>query len=210
MNQVVVTEKAYEIMEAVIARGELEQLSPKERGRLYGRTCASLGLNPFTRPFEYIKLNNKLTLYARKDCTDQLRAIHGISVTDLKEREREGIFLVVAYVTDARGRTDVATGAVSIAGLKGEPMANALMKTETKAKRRATLSICGLGFLSGAELGDIPREKIKRSSRDLEISELDADDKVPSILDELEHVDQPAEAEATTDLKTRRLEAEET
>jgi hypothetical protein len=187
MNQVVISEKAYEIMEAVVARGELEKLSPKERGRLYGRTCASLGLNPYTRPFEYISLDGKLTLYARKDCTDQLRAVHGISVTEMQEREREGIFLVVAYVKNARGRTDVATGAVSITGLKGTALANALMKAETKAKRRATLSICGLGFVDQSELGDVPAAR--RSRRDSELGDVEADDRVPSVLDELEHVD---------------------
>jgi hypothetical protein len=36
---------------------------------------------------------------------------------------------------------------VSVAGLRGEALANAQMKALTKAKRRATLSICGLGFL---------------------------------------------------------------
>jgi hypothetical protein len=34
-------------------------------------------------------------------------------------------------------------------------LANALMKAETKAKRRATLSICGLGMLDETEVEDI-------------------------------------------------------
>ena len=58
--------KAGEIMEAVIARGDIARLTPKERGQYYMRVCESLGLNPMTRPFEFITLNNKLTLYARK------------------------------------------------------------------------------------------------------------------------------------------------
>jgi hypothetical protein len=60
-------------------------------------------------------------------------------------------------VSDKSGRTDIATGALTISGLKGNDMANALMKAETKAKRRATLSICGLGLLDETELETIPQ-----------------------------------------------------
>jgi hypothetical protein len=35
-------------------------------------------------------------------------------------------------------------------------LANALMKAETKSKRRVTLSICGLGFLDETEADSIP------------------------------------------------------
>jgi hypothetical protein len=67
------------------------------------------------------------------------------------------VFIVTAKVRNKDGRTDIAKGAVNIANLKGEALANALMKTETKAKRRATLSICGLGFLDETEVEDIPQ-----------------------------------------------------
>ena len=209
MNQVTPapTQKAYDIMEAVIARGDLAKLSPQERGKLYGRVCASVGLNPYTRPFEYILLNNKLTLYARKDCTDQLRAIHGISVTDLNESEREGVFIVTAKVSNAAGRTDVSKGAVSVTGLKGELLANALMKAETKAKRRATLSICGLGFSDESEIGDIPGARRSKSNDDFH-HQIAADTTVPSAEDELEYVDKVPDP-PKDDLITQRLKAEE-
>ena len=54
------------------------------------------------------------------------------------------------------GRTDESVGAVSLEGLKGDHRANALMKCETKAKRRVTLSICGLTFLDESEIESIP------------------------------------------------------
>jgi hypothetical protein len=41
---------------------------------------------------------------------------------------------------------------VSIKGLSGEALANATMKAETKAKRRLTLSLVGLGFLDESEI----------------------------------------------------------
>lgn len=148
--------KASEIIEAVMIRGDLANLTSEERAKYYVRVCQSVGLNPMTRPFEYIVLNNKLTLYARKDATDQLRALHKVSVTDLSESERDGVWVVTAKVRDAEGRTDAAKGAVTITGLKGDALANAIMKAETKAKRRATLSLCGLGLLDETELETIP------------------------------------------------------
>lgn len=145
-----------DIMEAVITKGDLAKLTADERVHYYGAVCQSVGLNPLTKPFEYITLNNKLTLYALRGCTDQLRTIHGVSVEDLSESERDGVFIVTAKVRNRDGRTDMAKGAVAIANLKGDVLANAMMKAETKAKRRATLSLCGLGFLDETEVADIP------------------------------------------------------
>ena len=45
---------------------------------------------------------------------------------------------------------------MSIGGLKGDALANGLMKAETKAKRRVTLSLCGLGMLDDSEVETIP------------------------------------------------------
>lgn len=165
MNAIVKAESRGEIMEQVLIRGDLSKLTVEERGEYYTAVCTSVGLNPLTKPFEYITLNGKLRLYALKDCTDQLRSIHGISVTELVESEREGVFIVKAKVANAQGRTDVSTGAVNIAGMKGESLANSLMKAETKAKRRATLSICGLGLLDETEVEDIP-DSAKSAPRD--------------------------------------------
>jgi hypothetical protein len=109
-----------------------------------------------TQPFQYINLSGKLTLYARKDATDQLRQIHSVSLT-IASREQVGdVYVVTARATTASGRVDESIGAVSIGSLKGDALANALMKAETKAKRRVTLSICGLGLLDETELETIP------------------------------------------------------
>jgi hypothetical protein len=147
---------AGEVMENVIIKGDLSKLTPQERSNYYLKVCESVGLNPLTKPFEYILLNGKLTLYALRNCTDQLRTIHGVSVEDVRESEREGLIIVTTKVRNKEGRTDVATGAVSTTNLRGEALANALMKCETKSKRRATLSICGLGFLDETEIETIP------------------------------------------------------
>lgn len=143
-------------IEQVLINGDLKSLTSEQRIVFYNRVCESMGLNPLTKPFEYITLNGKLTLYARRDCTDQLRKINGVSVTEMTETEREGVFIVTVKVSNKEGRTDMAKGAVNISGMKGEMLANALMKAETKAKRRATLSICGLGLLDETEVETIP------------------------------------------------------
>jgi hypothetical protein len=97
-----------------------------------------------TRPFEYINLNGKLTLYARKDATDQLRKLYNVSLTISSRDRLEDVYIVTARATLPDGRTDESTGVVTVGNLKADNLANALMKAETKAKRRVTLSICGL------------------------------------------------------------------
>jgi len=142
------------IIESVITAGDLAKLSPGERTAYYNAVCESIGLNPLTKPFEFINLNGKLTMYACKSCTDQLRQIKGVSIgkPDIKiEKE----FIVVAVeARDASGRTDSDIGVVNRNDMRGD-MANVLMKAVTKAKRRVTLSICGLGMLDETEVESI-------------------------------------------------------
>jgi hypothetical protein len=47
-------------------------------------------------------------------------------------------------------------GTVPIRGLTGDNLANAMLKALTKAKRRLTLSLCGLGMLDELEVETIP------------------------------------------------------
>lgn len=143
-------------IERVLISGDLAALSPEQRVTYYTRVCESVGLNPLTKPFAYITLNGKLVLYALRDATDQLRKIHGVSIA-LGDAQMHGdVFLVRAKAQDATGRADESTGAVTLKNLTGEALANALMKAETKAKRRVTLSICGLGMLDETEVETIP------------------------------------------------------
>lgn len=143
-------------LEQVLINGDLKNLSETERMQYYNAVCQSVGLNPLTQPFEYITLNGKLKLYAKKDATDQLRTIHGVSVTFPGKELLDGIYVVTAHASKPDGRVDESIGAVSLDNLKGEAKANALMKAETKAKRRVTLSICGLGMLDETEVDSIP------------------------------------------------------
>lgn len=141
-----------ETIERVLITGDLKPLTSEERVTYYNGVCKSLGLNPLTRPFDYVEYQGKLQLYARKDCTEQLRKIYGISVVRLEREILNGLVVYTAQVQDKFGRIDTATGAVGIEGKSGLELANAYMKAETKAKRRATLSLCGLGMLDESEL----------------------------------------------------------
>lgn len=151
-----VTRNLSETLEAVIVGGDLKSLTPQERVGYYNQVCTSLGLNPLTKPFSYITLNGKLTLYANRDCTDQLRELQNVSVTIPSRETIGGVYVVTAKATLTSGRTDESIGAVTIEGLKGDALANAFMKAETKAKRRVTLSIVGLGWLDETEIETIP------------------------------------------------------
>lgn len=148
---------AGDIMEAVIAKGDIAKLTPDERVNYYRAVCKSMGVNPLTRPFEFIMLNGRLTLYATRTCTDQLRKINGVSLEIVSREVSDGILTVHVRAKLPDGRCDEDWGSVSFPDtLKGEARANAELKAVTKAKRRATLSICGLGWLDETEIQDIP------------------------------------------------------
>lgn len=155
MTQAIITQGQSDIMEQVIIKGDLSQLSPSERVNYYRAVCDSIGLNPLTKPFEYIQLNGKLTLYARKDATDQLRKINSISIGKPDITFQDDLIIVAVAAHDAKGREDSDIGVVKKTDMRGD-VANALMKAVTKAKRRVTLSLCGLGWLDETEVETIP------------------------------------------------------
>lgn len=139
-------------IEQVLAYGDLTKMNSAQRTTYYVRVCESLGLNPLTRPFEFINLSGKLVFYARRDCADQLRNLHQVTVAIVSRERIDDVYVVTAKATLPSGRADESTGAVTIGNLKGDALANALMKAETKAKRRVTLSICGLSVPDETEL----------------------------------------------------------
>jgi hypothetical protein len=149
------TPAAPDIERALIV-GDLSGLTEAQRVSYYLRVCDSLRLNPLTRPFEYVRLNGRLVLYATRAAADQLRRNHGVSLEIVSQGVQGDLYVVHVRARDKEGRTDEEIGAVPIAGLKGEALANAMLKAVTKAKRRATLSLCGLGWLDETEIQSIP------------------------------------------------------
>lgn len=129
--------------------GDLQKLSPDARLKYYGAVCNSMGLNPLTKPFTWITFQGKLQLYANVQLAEQLRAIHKVSL-EILERKVEFGCLVVRIRATSAGRFDESLAAVPFSeSMAGKDIA--MMKVETKAKRRVTFSICGFGFLADSD-----------------------------------------------------------
>jgi hypothetical protein len=148
-------------VENALIAGDLIYMSESERLLYYRRVCESLGLNPLTKPFSYIKAQGKLLLYANKDGTNQLRSLKRVSIESCTTKIESGLCIVECTVSTPDGRRDTDIGCVPVQGLSGEALGNALMKAVTKAKRRATLSICGLGWLDESEIDSFPTTRIE-------------------------------------------------
>jgi len=145
-------------IEAALMRNDYGRLPVAEKVALYRRTCESMGLNPLTQPFGFFKMSGgSEVLYAKRTAADQLRQIHGITLVDCSEAwdKDSKIFSVTVRMRDKTGREDIDRGDVFIPdSCKGMDLANAKMKAITKAKRRCTLSLVGLGFLDETEVMD--------------------------------------------------------
>lgn len=153
------SESALTTIEQVLVKGDLTPLTPEQREKYVQKVCDSLGLNYWTKPFAYIVLNGQLQLYALRTCTDQLRKVYGVSVEVLREQYDRGMLTVYVRARDKSGRTDEDFGSVPWSEkMAPEFASNLKMKCITKAKRRVTLSICGLGWLDETEVEDIPAQ----------------------------------------------------
>lgn len=163
------------LLEKVILNNDLSGLSPIEKVNYVKRLCESLDLNLVTKPIQIMKFQNKEVPYFTKDASEQLRKNNRVSITKMETKILEGgLYVVTAYATMPDGRQDCSTGAIVINGLKGDALANAMMKAETKAKRRVTLSICGLGFIDETEVDSLPNvKKIDFSQLDKEPESMD-------------------------------------
>lgn len=144
-----------EALEAMVL-GNYAKLDAADRVQLILHRCRSVGLDPAAIPFQFIDLQGRLVMYATKACTDMLRSNRRIDVIKSESKFLEDkVYIVDVMLRDGEGRTDADVGVVNIQGLRGDQLANAIMKAHTKAKRRATLSLCGLGMLDESELETI-------------------------------------------------------
>lgn len=136
-----------EDIERALTIGDLAKMPPEVRIRYYLATCQSAGLNPMTQPFTPIKNQaGQVILYANATCAEQLRKRDRVSIRVLGREKDDGVYIVTVSASTPDGRCEESQGIVDISGLKGTALANAMMKAETKAKRRVTMALCGLGF----------------------------------------------------------------
>lgn len=150
------------IANQLILQGDLSKLSAGDKVRYYNGYCERMGLDPFTKPFDILRLNGKEVLYCTRSGTQQLNKLHKVShlITSRDTNAEAGVYIVTSKASLPDGRCTESIGAVNIAGLKGEAYANAIMKAETKAKRRATLDLLGLGVLDESEAETIPNASV--------------------------------------------------
>ena len=150
------------IANQLILQGDLSKLSAGDKVRYYNGYCERMGLDPFTKPFDILRLNGKEVLYCTRSGTQQLNKLHKVShlITSRDTNAEAGVYIVTSKASLPDGRCTESIGAVNIAGLKGEAYANAIMKAETKAKRRATLDLLGLGVLDESEAESIPNASV--------------------------------------------------
>ena len=154
-------EKSSQELEKVILNADLSSLSGEQRINYYLQVCQQYGLDAFTRPFEYIKLNNKLVLYATKSCASALQELKSISVEIVKQEQFQDVWIVTVRGTRANekaadGRVIAENvGITPIKGLSGDALSNSIMKAVTKAQRRLILQMCGLGQTDETELQSI-------------------------------------------------------
>ena len=139
----------------LVAGGDTAGLSQAQKLEYYKARCEAAGLDNRTAPFQFIKLQGREVLYATKGATDQLASNHGIRVEIQSQVTENGVRTVVVRAVAKDGRQTDDIGVVPVEGLKGADLANAFMKAVTKAKRRAILSLCGLGMLDESELETI-------------------------------------------------------
>jgi hypothetical protein len=121
------------MIESLVLKGDLSGLSPQQKVEYYRLMCERVGLDPTTQPFKLLNLSGKQVMYCDRSGAQQLNKIHHVSHRKLEEKEIRDVFIV--YM-----RND---------------LANAIMKAETKAKRRATLDLLGLGILDESEIETI-------------------------------------------------------
>jgi hypothetical protein len=155
MNAIVKTDEipiSSATMEVVLATGDLSKLTADQRVEYYVNVCTSIGVNWKTRPFRFLSFQGQTVMYATRDLTDQLRSLRKISISITDKQLDNELFIVTARAVSPDGRIDEDVGAVTLGQLKGDARANAIMKAMTKAKRRVTMSICGLGYLDETEV----------------------------------------------------------
>lgn len=141
-----------DILSSLVMNGDISRLTPAQKVNYYQQVCDKLGLDPLSQPFRILKLHGKEILYCHRGGAQQLNKLHKVS-HEIKAREAvNGCYVVTAQASTADGRKTESIGAVPIHNLKGEQLCNAMMKAETKAKRRATLDLLGLGILDETEI----------------------------------------------------------
>jgi len=154
-NQAIKSTDQGDIVSSLIIHGDLSRLNPQQKIEYYQGFCERLGLDPFCQPFQIIRFRDgREQLYCTRAGAQQLNRLFKVSHRITARENINGAYVVTAQASTADRRTE-SIGAVYVEGLKGDQFCNALMKAETKAKRRSTLDLLGLGVLDETETGSV-------------------------------------------------------
>ena len=129
MSQELSTEISPEIINSLILTGDMSQLKPHQQTQYYNAICQLIGISPLTQPFAIIVYQGKKTLYARKDCAQQLCNTRKISTEITKTEKDELVYTTHVRATMPDGRKTDDRGSVGISGVKGQDLANLYMKS---------------------------------------------------------------------------------
>ena len=149
-----------QVMESLIGSGDLSRMSPGDRVAYYDAVCQSVGLNPLTKPFEFISFQGRTVMYCTAAGCQQLAGMHGISLEIVERVSHPDACEVVVRAKFRDGRTVDNIGIVPLVGdqktghVSAQTRIVAQKKAVTQAYRRAVLSAVGLAFPSTDELPD--------------------------------------------------------
>ena len=148
-----------EMISKLLLDGDITGLSEYERVQYYRAVCERIGLDPSTQPFSILKLKKKkpgggyeprTILYLNASGAQQLNRMHNVSHEMRDERLSKNIYRVFFRASLPDGRYTDSVGVVSVSGLEGDDLSNAIMRAETKSKRRSTVDLLGLAAFDGA------------------------------------------------------------
>jgi hypothetical protein len=146
--------------------GDISGMNASQQVQYYCELARAMGLNPLFKPFDALSLQGKKVLYANRGATDALARAQNVRrecvseprVVSLPSPTGTGEVKIVTCryrATLPNGRAEERTATI----LYRDP-ANDFMKCETKAARRATLAVLGIGVLDESELDSIPGASI--------------------------------------------------
>lgn len=139
-----------------IIKQDISALSKPMQVAFYVAECKRLRVDPASHPIDLLKdKEGRLKPYYNSECATQMENDRNVSCTPVNQGfltdEDDRFYFAEVKATGPDGRSKTRKGIISVKGLKGQEKANAMMKAETKANRRATLALLGM---STADEGD--------------------------------------------------------